>query len=130
MKNLFKKLSFLKKNYFVTTLVCGLKYKKQLDKKKEKLIKELSDKSNELLSKGTDYQHDIGNLNTKEKSLYNFDEFDQKVYNIFINSDKVDLYCWKYKLYDIKDKTIKNCKIWSPYDQFIKGSFSFRRELP
>ena len=45
-----------------------MKYKKDVKKDKEKLIEELSNKNNILLTKGPAYKNDIKNLITKQKS--------------------------------------------------------------
>ena len=104
-----------------------MKYKKDVKKDKEKLTEELSNKNNILLTKGPAYKNDIKNLITKQKSPYNFEEFSSKNYSFSTDPSEIELYCWKYKFYDIKDKVIKNCKVWSPYDQFISRGISFQR---
>ena len=39
--------------------------------------------------------------------------------------EKVDISSGKYKLYNITDNQIKDCKIFSPYTQFRNKSFKF-----
>ena len=52
-------IDFLKKNdYYITSLNCDLIVKEQIDNK-DKLIKELLEKSRSLLKKGSAYQNDI-----------------------------------------------------------------------
>ena len=52
-------IDFLTKNdYYITSLNCDLIVKEQIDNK-DKLIKELLEKSRSLLKKGSAYQSDI-----------------------------------------------------------------------
>ena len=52
-------IDFLTKNdYYITSLNCDLIVKEQIDNK-DKLIKELLEKSRSLLKKGSAYQNDI-----------------------------------------------------------------------
>ena len=52
-------IDFLTKNdYYITSLNCDLIVKEQIDNK-DKLIKELLEKSRSLLKKGSVYQNDI-----------------------------------------------------------------------
>ena len=37
----------------------------------------------------------------------------------------MDIYSWNYKLYDMKDNKIKNCKTFSPYTKCRNKGFEF-----
>ena len=70
MKNLYKKIILIKKNY-IASLNCNLILKEDIKKDKEKMI-ELSEKSRFLLEKGAAYQNDIGWLTSYIADYYNF----------------------------------------------------------
>ena len=40
--------------------------------------------------------------------------------------ENVNCYSWKYKFYDFKDNLIKDCKVFSPYTQFLNKGLSFQ----
>ena len=58
MKNFYKRLILIKKDYYIASLDCNLILKEDI-KKEEKIIDELSQKSRLLLEKGAAYQNDI-----------------------------------------------------------------------
>ena len=60
MKNFYKRLILIKKDYYIASLDCNLILKEDIKKDKKKLIEELSQKSRVLLEKGAAYQNDIG----------------------------------------------------------------------
>ena len=39
--------------------------------------------------------------------------------------ENIDLFSWKYKFYDIKDKEVKDCKFFSPYTKTKNKGFEF-----
>ena len=114
-----------KKDYFITSMNCNLDLQEDLkntnvlDK-----IKELSEKSKLLLEKGPAYQNDIktvflwrgvpGSISEK----INFD--------IVLSAAHINLYSWHYKLYDVKENKIRNCKIYLPCEHFKNRGFIFK----
>ena len=80
-------------------------------------------KSRLLLQKGAAYQF---NLSLAELAI--FSSYEKKTpdkLNLLSQQEKVDISSGKYKLYNITDNQIKDCKIFSPYTQFRNKSFKF-----
>ena len=75
-------------------------------------IRELSEKSRPLLAKGPAYQNDI-----KDVYLYAgvAGTTQQQITLIFFNvTANINRFSWHYKFYDVEEKKIRDCKIWSP----------------
>ena len=83
-------------------------------------IKKLSEKSWLLLEKVPAYQNDIKIMylwqgvpgTTLEKVSFGF----------LLSTANINRLSWHYKFYDVEEKKIMDCKIYSPYDQFINRS--------
>ena len=69
-----------------------------------------------LFQKGPTYQNDIGYLSLKSSYLI---KKDPKTYHFELRQDLIKLYSWSYKFYDVVDKKIKDCKIYSPFTHLI-----------
>ena len=54
---------------------------------------------------------------------------DPKTYHFELRLDLIKLYSWSYKFYDVVDKKIKDCKIYSPFTYLINRRFIFKREF-
>lgn len=86
-------------------------------------IKKISEESHLLLEKGTDYQNNI-------KDVYYYEGVPgattKQINFSFLNpAVNIDRFGWHYKFYDVEEKKIRYCRIWSPYDQFINRNFVF-----
>ena len=107
-------------DYYITTMNYNLvimnDYGDLLDD-----IKELSTKSQLLLEKGPANQFGLSLI----KLALSFSGMEKKVDEMYFLSypENMDLYCWKYKFYDIKDNQMKDCKFFSPYTQFKNKGF-------
>ena len=76
-----------------------------------------------MLAKGPAYQNDI-------KDVYLYASVrgttQQQTTLIFMNATaNINRFTWHYKFYDVAEKKIRDCKIWSPYDQFVGRSLTF-----
>ena len=121
-----QKIKFFKrKDYFITSLNCNLKLKTITKEDKKKEIEELSKISNLLLEKGSDYQDDIDYMLLDSSPKFNFNDF-TRTYN-YKKDSRITKNCFKYKFIDLKDKIIKDCEIWSPFQQFQNQGFLFER---
>ena len=106
-----------KKDYYITLMNCDLNLEQ--DFKNVSIlneIRELSEKSRQLLVKGPVYQNDI-----KDVYLYAgaAETTQQQITLIFFNTTaNINRFSWRYKFFDVEEKKIRDCKIWSPYDQF------------
>ena len=114
-----------KKDYFITSMNCNLALQEDL-KNTNVLdeIKELSEKSRLLLEKDPTYQNDI-------KTVFLWKgvpgSISEKInFNIVLSAAHINLYSWHYKLYDVKEKKIRDCKIYSPYEHFKNRDFISR----
>ena len=86
-------------------------------------IKELSEKSRQLLAKGPAYQNDI-----KDVYLYPgvAGTTQQQITITFLNTTtNINPSSCHYTFYGVEEKKIRDCKIWSPYDQFVGRSLMF-----
>ena len=107
-------------DYYITTMNYNLvimnDYGDLLDD-----IKELSTKSLLLLEKRPAYQFDLSLI----KLALSFSGMESKADEMYFLSypENMDLHCWKYKSYDIKDNQMKDCKIFSPYTQSKNKGF-------
>ena len=107
-------------DYYISSLDCKLILKnivhdiKNDNRDRKKLIEELSKKSRPLLEKGTDYQNDIGWLNSITAPYFNFSEFGL-TYNFITYPKITDENSFKYKFYDTVEKSIRDCKIYLPF---------------
>ena len=90
---------------------------------KDKLMKELSGKSRLLLEIGPAYQNDINEisyfiratgLKTVEKKL-----------KFGLPNETTESNCWEYEYFDVIEKKIKQCKIYSPFQHFHGRGFTF-----
>ena len=111
------------KTYYIATLNCKLRLQEYINEDDD--IKKSSAKSDLLIDKGPDYLCDIDSLNlttasyiTSSSGVINFERTPQDIEN----------YSYKYKFWDIKDKEIKDGKIYSPYSQLIAKGFSFLKK--
>ena len=111
-----------KKDYFITSMNCDLNLEQDI--KNDGVldeVKEPSEKSRLLLEKGPTYQNDIKTLylwwglpeTTLEKVSFGFS----------LSAANIKRFSWLYKFCDIEGK--RDCKIYSPYDQFINRSLKF-----
>ena len=78
------------------------------------------------MGKGSDYQDDIGYMLLDSSPKFNFNDF-TRTYNYKKDSCITKKNCFKYKFIDLKDKTIKDCEIWSLFQQFQNQGFLFKR---
>ena len=109
-------------DYYTTTMNCNLVIANDFDGR-FKDIKDLSEKSRLLLKNGPAYQLDLfyfalgfycQGMKRNWTDLY-----------FFSFQKNINCYSWKYKFYDFKDNLIKDCKIFSPYTQFLNKGLSF-----
>ena len=84
---------------------------------RDKYIKELSDISRELLTKGADYQNDI-----KEVYLRMILKNDERyTLTLDLNNTVLDIMSFKYLFYDTEEKKQRFCKIYNPYKHLLAG---------
>ena len=88
--------------------------KEDIEKDKENIIEEISEKSRLLLEKGAAYQNDIGWLTSYIADYYNFPGF-RVTYNFITYPKIIAEYSYKYKFFDTKMKKNRDCKIYSPF---------------
>ena len=120
-----QKIKFFKrKDYFITSLNCNLKLKTIIKEHKKKEIEELSKISNLLLEK--DYQDDIGYMILDTAPYFDFKDF-ALTYNYKKDSRITKKDSFKDKFIDLKDQTIKDCEIWSPFQPFQNQGFLSKR---
>ena len=87
-------------------------------------IKDLSEKSRLLLKNGPAYQYDLSRFALgfyRQGTERNWTDL-----HFLSFLENINCYSWKYKFYDIKDNLIKDCKIFSPYMQFLNKGLSFQ----
>ena len=92
----------------------------------KKLVEELSQKSRLLLQKRPACQNDIAYVTLKYSY---FIKKDPKTYHFELRPDLIKLYSWSYNFYNVVDKKIKGCKIYSPFTHLINRGFIFNREF-
>ena len=76
-----------------------------------------------LLEKGPAYQNYIKTIylwrgvpgTTMEKIILSF----------LLSAENINYFSWHYKFYDVEEKNIRDCKICSPYNQFMNRSLIF-----
>ena len=80
-------------------------------------IKELSTKGRLLLEKRPAYQFDLPLLGL----AFYFPSMKHEIDELYLllYQENIDLYSWKYKLYDIKDNQVKHCKKTNKYHAII-----------
>ena len=83
---------------------------------RKKKIEELSEKSRLLLEKGAVYLNDIAYLLLK--TLWYVNDMNY-TYCFKLFPKIIHQYSYKYKFFDTVEKKIRDCKIYSPYLQFI-----------
>ena len=83
---------------------------------RKKKIEELSEKSRLLLEKGAVYLNDIAYLLLK--TLWYVNDMNY-TYCFKLFPKIIRQYSYKYKFFDTVEKKIRDCKIYSPYLQFI-----------
>ena len=92
---------------------------------RDKYIKELSDISRELLTKGADYQNDI-----KEVFLRMILKDSEKyTLTLDLNNVILDIMSFKYLFYDTEEKKNRFCKIYNPYKHLLAG-LEFKEDNP
>ena len=112
-----QEIGFLSKNdCYITSLNCKLMVKKHIHDDKKKKIEELSEKSRLLLEKGAVYLNDIAYLLLK--TLWYVNDMNY-TYCFKLFPKIIRQYSYKYKFFDTVEKKIRDCKIYSPYLQFI-----------
>ena len=112
-----QEIRFLSKNdCYITSLNCKLMVKKHIHDDKKKKIEELSEKSRLLLEKGAVYLNDIAYLLLK--TLWYVNDMNY-TYCFKLFPKIIRQYSYKYKFFDAVEKKIRDCKIYSPYLQFI-----------
>ena len=119
-------------NYFITTLDANIK----LDENKAALksavknsdvwddILKLSKLSNELATKGADYQNDIKTilLKIQEFGLV----FQTENFDLILDNNIIDVTSFKYQYYDVDEDKFKEGKIYNPYKHFREIGMSFK----
>ena len=121
-----QEINFLEnKDYCIISLNCNLVVKEHIERKK-KFVEELSQKSRLLLQKRPAYQNDIAYVTLKSSYLI---KKDLKTYRFEYRPDLLKLCGWPYKFYDVVDKKVKDCIIYSPFTHFINRGFVFNREF-
>ena len=52
-----------------------------------------------------------------------------KIYFYFVlSAANINHYSWHYKFYDVEEKKIRDCRIYSPYKHFLKRGFIFKND--
>ena len=76
-----------------------------------------------MLEKGPTYQNDIDKIEycINSQGLIPFKNY----FKFSLSTKILNLSCWKYEYYDLIEKTITPCKIYSPYTHFITRGFTF-----
>ena len=115
-----------KKDYFITSMNCNLDIQEDIKNSVFDEIKELLEKSRLLLEKGPVYQNDI-------KRVYMWlgvpGRAHEKIYFYFVlSAANINIYSWHYKFYDVEEKKIRDCRIYSPYEHFLKRGFIFKND--
>ena len=119
-------------NYFITTLDANI----TLDENKAALqndvknsdvwddILKLLKLSNELATKGADYQNDIKTvlLKIEEDGLV----FQTENFDLILDKNIIDITSFKYQYYDVDEYKFKEGKIYNPYKHFREISMSFK----
>ena len=89
-------------------------------------IKELSEKTRLLLEKGPAYQNDIKRVYMR---LGVPGRTHEKIYFYFVlSAANINTYSWHYKFYDIEENKIRDCRIYSPYEHFLKRGLIFKND--
>ena len=106
--------------YYIATLDCKLKLKELVQESED--IKKLYAKSKILNDQGSDHFCDIDfiDLVTPPQFRQPFSSNDQ--YKFERTSKNIENYSYRHKFWDLKEKKIKNGKIYSPYSQLIAKS--------
>ena len=87
-------------------------------------IKKLSEKRRLLLEKSPAYRNDIKKIilvvgftgTIIEKIPFDFQ----------LTTERINQYNWSYKFYDIEEKKIRDCKIYSPHNHLQNDGFTFK----
>ena len=100
------------------------KKKIEVSAAQKKLVDDLFTKSRDLLTKGTNYQNDIGYLTSYLTDNYNLPSLAPQKYNFVLDAKVIEDNCYKYKFYDTTDNRWKFAKIYSPFSH-LKNGFVF-----
>ena len=89
-------------------------------------IKELYTKSRLLLEKEPPYQFDL----SLPRLTFYFPGMKHEVDELYflLYQENIDLYCWKYKFYDIKDNQVKDSKNFRRICSLKKKALSFKMQ--
>ena len=101
-------ISFSTENrHYICSLDCNItkanKKKLELSSTQKKLVDDLSKKSKELLSKGADFQNDIGYLTSSLTDNFNIPEIAPQKYSLVLDPKVIDDNSYKYQFYDTTD---------------------------
>ena len=118
-------------NYYITSLNCNLNLKNIVNdhkdnKDRKKFMEELSQKNRLLLEKGTAYQNDIGWMTSAIDEYFNCLGFGV-TYNFILCPKTINENSYKYKFYNTVEKTIRDCKIYSPFSHCKGNGLEFKR---
>ena len=115
-----------KYDYYITTLNCDLKLLKDFNAHKDILddLKKLLDLSQKLLEKGAAYQNDI-----KKLRLYlgvPGTIFTKVNYEFWLSNAQNKQFSFNYQFYNMEEQKIRDCTIYSPYNNFSERGFRFK----
>ena len=116
-----------KKHYFITSMNCNLDIQEDIKNSAFDEIKELSEKSKLLLEKGPAYQNDIKRVYMR---LGVPGRTHEKIYFYFVlSAANINIYSWHYKFYGVEEKKIRDCRIYSPDEHFLKQGFILKIDI-
>ena len=124
--NVYQILFSPKNDYYVTSMNCDLNLLRDFNTHEDILndIKELSEKSRVLLEKGPAYQNEI-------HDVYLFlgvggTVMKQLTFCFWLPNAQIYKFCYNYKFDDVKEQRVRDCRIYSPYRQFIERDLKFK----
>ena len=123
---IYKVHSSPKKDCFIMSMNCNLDIQENIKNNVFDEIKELSEKSRLLLEKCPAYQNDI-------KRVYMWLGVPGRTHGRIyfysvLSAANINTYSWHYKFYDIEENKIRDCRIYSPYEHFLKRGFIFKND--
>ena len=87
-------------------------------------IKKLSDLGHSLLENGPGYQNDIDKMflfvGVQGTIIQKLD------YHFWLSNAQINNFLYKFQFYNIKEKKVKDCSIYSPYRHFSERGLKFK----
>ena len=107
---------------YICSLNCNISGNNQTYlESKEKLINNLSKKSSALITKGADYQNEVGDIQSALTDNFHIPNIAPLTYKFVLDPKVLENNTFKYKFYNVSDQ-----KIYSPFSHFKNNGFLFR----